>query len=65
MARPKDKPVIPREKTVLLDHFGVGETWGYENQQDGRLCSGEPVSHDKDEQSSFMYRWRNNYEKDC
>lgn len=58
----KKKAVVPREKTVLLDQFNVGETFGYERSKDGSWCSGEPVCHERDEQSSFQYKMRTQYE---
>jgi hypothetical protein len=55
------EPPPPRDRTVLLDQFGVGTTWGYDRTEDNRLCSGEVVDHVRDEQTSESLRWRNRW----
>lgn len=50
---------VPPPKTVLLDQIGTGCTYGYEDNKDGRWCSGEPVSHRRSEQSSLDRSWSN------
>jgi len=57
---PPPGPIPPDpQRTVLLDQFGTGTTWGYERTEDRRWCSGEVVDNTKDEQSSSDLTWRN------
>jgi hypothetical protein len=57
---PPPGPIPPDpERTVLLDQFGTGTTWGYTRDEDNRLCSGEIEDGRKDEQSSSDITWRN------
>jgi hypothetical protein len=57
------EPPPEPERTVLLDQFGTGTTWGYERTDDNRLCSGEIVENNRDEQTSQDLTWRNRWRR--
>lgn len=59
--KPRDVPEKRLNTTVILDQVCNGrtlQTWGWENTEDGRYCSGNPVVHKLENESSFMHSWR-------
>jgi hypothetical protein len=54
MAKQRPSREVPPQKTVLVDHFGVGDRWGWENEPGDPYGSGKPVSEHVDSQSSYQ-----------